>query len=57
MKEFLQANVEVVWLFQLTGCLVVFFLAWVRIGESGKQGKSRAGINRPGLWGSVGTLC
>ena len=38
LKGFYEVNVEVVWLFQLIGCLVVFFPIWIRVAESGEQG-------------------
>lgn len=34
MREFCGVNVEDFWLFLLIGCLVVFFLIWIRVAES-----------------------
>lgn len=30
-KIFYGVNAEVIWLFQLIGCLAVFFLIWIRV--------------------------
>lgn len=35
LRDFYGVNTEVIWLFQKIGCLVVFFLAWIRVAESG----------------------
>lgn len=38
LRDFYGINREVIWLFQLIGCLVVFFLTWIKVAESGEQG-------------------
>lgn len=37
-KSFYGVNMEVIWLFQQTGCLLVFFLIWIRVAAWGEQG-------------------
>lgn len=46
-------------LFYPIGCLVVFFLIWIRVAESGKQGSLESGdsMNTPGIQGVAGVLC
>ena len=38
LRNFYGINTEVTWLFQMISCLVVFFLIWFRVAESGEQG-------------------
>lgn len=37
LRDFCGINVEVIWLFQLIDCLVVFFLIWTSVTESREQ--------------------
>ena len=37
LRNFYGKNAEVVWLFQLVCCLVVFFLIWIRVAELGRR--------------------
>lgn len=56
LRGFNGKNTKITLLFQLIGCLVVFFLIWMRVAESGNK-KFRVGSNRPSRWGLAGDLC
>lgn len=38
LKSFYEVYMEVIWLFQQIGCLLVFFLIWIRVATWGEQG-------------------
>lgn len=38
LRDFYGINAGAIWLLQLISCLLVFFLIWIRIAESGEQG-------------------
>lgn len=56
LRNFYGKNTEVVWLFQLVCCLVVFFLIWIRVAELGNK-KIRDGMKRLSIWGLASVLC
>ena len=55
LRNFYGINMELIWFFQLIGCLVVF-LIWIKVAESGGK-KSRNSVNRLGIGRLGGVFC